>query len=99
VKWVVYATFAAEEYGVTSENVDAALELDQPRGPPPARRRARQHRGLGLNADAMYQAIKQVGNYAEIYDRNLGPDTPFDIPRGLNSSYVDGGLLYAPPFR
>ena len=40
-----------------------------------------------------------VGNYAEIYDRNLGPGTPFNLPRGLNASWKDGGLLYAPPIR
>ena len=43
--------------------------------------------------------ISQVGNYAEIYDRNLGPSTPFDLERGLNSLWTEGGLLYAPPYR
>jgi general L-amino acid transport system substrate-binding protein len=54
---------------------------------------------LGLNNDFCYQVIKQVGNYGEIYDRNLGPDTPFNLPRGLNEQYYNGGLIYAPPFR
>jgi general L-amino acid transport system substrate-binding protein len=54
---------------------------------------------LGLGNDFAYNIIKLVGNYAEIYDRNLGPDTPTYVPRGLNSLYTDGGLLYAPPFR
>ena len=99
VKWVVFATFAAEEYGVTSANVDAALDSINPEigrllGVDPD-----VVSGLGLAPDAMYQVIKQVGNYAEIYDRNLGPGTPFDLPRGLNAGYVDGGLLYSPPFR
>jgi general L-amino acid transport system substrate-binding protein len=99
VKWVVFATFTAEEYGVDSGNVDAARgsinpEIRRLLGVEPDA-----VVGLGLAADAMHQVISQVGNYAEIYDRNLGPNTPFDIPRGLNSSYVDGGLLYAPPFR
>ena len=99
VKWVVFATFTAEEYGVTSANVDAALgsinpEIRRLLGVEPDA-----VAGLGLAADAKFQVIKQVGNYAEIYDRNLGPNTPFDIPRGLTSSYVAGGLLYAPPFR
>jgi len=98
VQWVVFATFAAEEYGITSANVDEALgsispEIQRLLGVDPSRME-----GLGLSADAMYQVIKQLGNYAEIYDRNLGPETPFAIPRGLNSSYIDGGLLYAPPF-
>jgi general L-amino acid transport system substrate-binding protein len=99
VKWVVYATFAAEEFGITSQNVDAALESPNPEvrrllGVDPDN-----IRGFGLAADAMYQAISQVGNYEEIYNRNLGPDTQFDIPRGLNSLYTQGGLLYSMPFR
>ncbi len=98
VKWVVYATFAAEEYGITSANVDAALESPNPQvrrmlGVDPD-----QVRGLGLSSDALYQAILQMGNYGEIYDRHLGPDTQFDIPRGLNAPYTRGGLLYSPPF-
>ena len=43
--------------------------------------------------------IRQVGNYGEIYDRNLGPDTPFNLPRGPNNLWTNGGLLYSPPFR
>ncbi len=54
---------------------------------------------MSLNNDFCYQIIKQVGNYGEIYDRNLGPDTPFDLPRGLNALYTEGGIQYAPPFR
>jgi general L-amino acid transport system substrate-binding protein len=47
----------------------------------------------------MVKVIKQVGNYGEIYDRHLGPDTIFNLERGLNAQYTDGGLIYAPPFR
>ena len=47
----------------------------------------------------MVKVIEQVGNYGEIWDRNLGPDTPFNLPRGLNAQWTDGGLLYSPPFR
>jgi general L-amino acid transport system substrate-binding protein len=54
---------------------------------------------MGLNNDFCYQIVKQVGNYGEIYSRNLGPDTPFNLPRGLNALYTDGGLQYSPPFR
>jgi ABC-type amino acid transport system permease subunit len=53
---------------------------------------------LGLSNDWAYNIIKLVGNYEEVYNRNLGPDTPTYIPRGLNSLYTEGGLLYAPPF-
>jgi general L-amino acid transport system substrate-binding protein len=45
------------------------------------------------------KVIEQVGNYGEIWDRNLGPSTPFDLPRGVNAQWTDGGLLYSPPFR
>jgi general L-amino acid transport system substrate-binding protein len=100
VKWTIFATIAAEEYGVTSENVDEVLASTENQeilrllgqegelGPM-----------LGLSADWGYNVISQVGNYAEIYDRNLGENTATFIPRGLNSLYTDGGLLYAPPFR
>ena len=54
---------------------------------------------IGLDNDFCYQIIKQVGNYGEIFERHLGPDTPFNLPRGVNAQWVDGGLLYSPPFR
>jgi general L-amino acid transport system substrate-binding protein len=55
--------------------------------------------GLGLEADWVVDVITAVGNYGEIYDRNLGSSTPFALERGLNSLWTDGGLLYAPPYR
>jgi general L-amino acid transport system substrate-binding protein len=100
VKWVVYVTFAAEEYGITSANVDQEfIENEDPNvqrllGVDPEKVLE-----FGLEANAFLNVIKQVGNYAEIYERNLGESTPTYIPRGLNSSYMDGGLLYAPPIR
>ena len=99
VKWTVFALIAAEEFGVAQANVDAALANPNPEvqrllGVDPAN-----VTGIGLPADAFYQAIAAVGNYGEIYERNLGASTVFDIPRGLNAQYFDGGLLYAPPFR
>ena len=100
VKWIVFGTFAAEEYGVTSENVREVAETTQN----PAVQRFLGVEGealtqLGLDQDAMINMIEQVGNYEEIYNRNLGPDTQFDIPRGLNSLYTEGGLLFSMPFR
>ncbi|MDZ7800288.1 MAG: amino acid ABC transporter substrate-binding protein [Trueperaceae bacterium] len=100
VTWVVFGTIAAEEYGITSDNVRDVMESSQN----PAVRRMLGVDGqvleqLGLEQDAIVNAIEQVGNYEEIYNRNLGPDTQFDIPRGLNSLYTDGGLLFSPPFR
>lgn len=100
VKWVVFGTIAAEEYGITSENVE---EMAASSEDPVIRNlfgtEGDLGQGLGLDNDFMVDVISQVGNYAEIYDRNLGPDTPFDLPRGLNALYTDGGIMYAPPFR
>jgi general L-amino acid transport system substrate-binding protein len=100
VKWTIYATIAAEEYGVTSENVEDILgstenqEILRLLGP-----EGELGPMLGLGTDWGSNVISQVGNYAEIYDRNLGENTATFIPRGLNSLYTDGGVLYAPPFR
>ena len=100
VKWVVSATIAAEEYGVSSENVDDMLANSTN---PEIRRLLGAEGDLGLKFGLenpwAYNIIKLVGNYAEIYNRSLGEDTPTYIPRGLNSLYSNGGVLYAPPFR
>ena len=104
VKWVVYATIEAEELGITSENVSDLVETSEdavvqrllgvtPEGAEPF------ESGLGLEPDWVVTMIGAVGNYAEIYDRNLGPETPFNLERGLNSLWTEGGLLYAPPYR
>jgi general L-amino acid transport system substrate-binding protein len=55
--------------------------------------------GVGLPANYAAQVIAQVGNYAEIFDRNVGPDTALGLPRGVNALWTDGGLLYSPPYR
>jgi general L-amino acid transport system substrate-binding protein len=102
VDWVVYATLIAEEKGITSANIDAYLS-DNPDDSEAQRLFGNADYAtigdMGLARDAFYQVIKQVGNYAEIYIRNLGPDTPFNLPRGLNSLWTQGGLLYPPPAR
>ena len=54
---------------------------------------------MGLSADAFANAIKAVGNYGEVYERNLGPNTPIGLERGVNELWTNGGLLYAPPIR
>ena len=53
---------------------------------------------LGLSKDWALNAILAVGNYGEIFDRNLGPKTPLNLPRGLNALWKNGGLMYSPPF-
>lgn len=102
VQWVVFLTFAAEEYGVTSANVE---EIAASTTNPEIKRMLGGDENvdlgakLGLDKAFAVNVIKAVGNYAEIYDRNLGPDTQTAIPRGINNLYTEGGLLYAPPFR
>jgi general L-amino acid transport system substrate-binding protein len=104
IKWVVFATIQAEEFGIDSTNVvDMAASSDDPTvqrflGVTPAGADPFDS-GLGLEADWVVDVISQVGNYAEIFDRNLGPSTPFELERGQNSLWTDGGLLYAPPYR
>lgn len=99
VKWSVFATLEAEEKGVTSKNVDAMLKSEDPTirrllGVAPGLGAA-----LGLDERWAYNIIKQVGNYGEIFDRNLGAGSKLKLPRGLNAQWGQGGLQYAPPAR
>lgn len=99
-QWTVFTLFSGEEFDITSANVDSVMSS----ATNPEVRRLLGLEGdlglkLGLSNDWAYNILKLVGNYEEVYNRNLGPDTPTYIPRGLNSLYTDGGLLYAPPFR
>lgn len=99
VKWLHFALLTAEELGVTSENVDQMLSSENVNI-----RRLLGTEGtfgetIGLSNDWAYQAIKLVGNYGEIFDRNLGAGSNIGIDRGLNALWVDGGLQYAPPIR
>jgi general L-amino acid transport system substrate-binding protein len=103
VQWVVFATIQAEEFGITSQNVAATKASTNPDEDPEVGRFLGLvdgfDPGLGLSPDWAYNVISQVGNYKEIYLRNVGPSTPLGLPRGVNSLWTDGGLLYAPPFR
>lgn len=100
IKWSVFCTIAAEEMGIDSTNVDSFLGGEDPVIQNLLGEAGDLGVAMGLNNDFCYQIIKQVGNYGEIYDRNLGPDTPFNLPRGLNALYTtEGGIQYAPPFR
>ena len=99
-QWTVFVLFAGEEYGITSANVDDVKANTT--NPEVARLLGNEGElgaKLGLSNDWAYNVLKQVGNYEEVYNRNLGPDTPTYIPRGYNNLYTNGGLLYAPPFR
>jgi general L-amino acid transport system substrate-binding protein len=97
--WVVYCTLAGEEYDINSGNVADMIGSDDPVIQNILGVTGDLGLALGLTADFCARVITHVGNYAEIYDRNLGPDTPFNLPRGLNALYTNGGLQYAPPFR
>ncbi|MDJ0752970.1 MAG: amino acid ABC transporter substrate-binding protein [Ardenticatenaceae bacterium] len=99
VSWVVNCTFQAEESGVTQANVDEQLGSEDPAIQNLLGVTGDLGQALGLPNDFCYQVISQLGNYGEIYDRHLGPDTPLNLPRGLNEQYYNGGLIYAPPFR
>jgi len=101
VTWTAYALITAEELGVTSENVDQ-MRANQTASSD-VKRLLGTDGNVGvafkLDNDWGYRAIKQVGNYAQIYDRNLGPKTGLNFPRELNRLWKNGGLLYAPPIR
>jgi general L-amino acid transport system substrate-binding protein len=98
-KWTLNAMLNAEEFGVTSANVDKMkdskdpnirrlLGLDGPKG-----------KGLGIRDDWGYQVIKQVGNYGESFERTVGKGSPLQIARGVNALWNAGGFMYAPPIR
>jgi ABC-type amino acid transport/signal transduction systems, periplasmic component/domain len=99
VKWVHFGLINAEELGVTQANVKEMVNSDNP----DIRRLLGQDGNfgadIGLSNDWMVNVISAVGNYGEIFDRNIGPDTPLKIQRGLNALWTKGGLQYAPPVR
>ncbi|OPX55459.1 amino acid ABC transporter substrate-binding protein, PAAT family [Oceanospirillum multiglobuliferum] len=97
VKWSLYAMINAEEMGLTSKNIDKMMT----KGNPNIDRFAGKGitSGLGISGDWAYQIVKQVGNYGEAFDRNLGNGSPLKIERGLNALWNKGGLQYAPPMR
>ena len=99
VSWVIFGIITAEEYGITSENVDTFLNSEDPNVRRLLGVEGELGQGMGLANDFMVNVIRAVGNYEEIYNRHLGPETPLNIPRAQNQLYTEGGLLYAPPFR
>ncbi|MEL0635237.1 MULTISPECIES: amino acid ABC transporter substrate-binding protein [Marinomonas] len=100
VTWVMFVQVNAEEMGISSKNV-AQIKADSK---DPSVRRLLGAEGdmgkdLGLSADWAYNVIAKVGNYGEEFDRNVGKDSPLDLPRGLNNLWNNGGIMYAPPVR
>lgn len=100
VTWVVYGLLEAEENGITQANVD---KLKAESTDPVVQRLLGKSddtgKLLGLDRDWLARAIKAVGNYGEIYERNVGEKTPVNLPRGKNKLWSDGGLMYALPIR
>jgi general L-amino acid transport system substrate-binding protein len=100
VNWAVFATIQAEEWGITSANIDDFKTSDDPNilkwmgvevdG-------ATFNPGLGVPDDFNYQIVKQVGNYGEIYEEHIGG--PFGLPRGNNALWFNGGMMYAPEYK
>jgi len=99
VDFAVLAMIAAEDLGIDSQNVDEMLKSSDPNvqrflGVTPGNGKA-----LGLDEKWAYNIVKKVGNYGEIFERNVGEKTKLQIKRGLNAQWKDGGLMYAPPFK
>jgi general L-amino acid transport system substrate-binding protein len=99
VRWTLFAQIEAEEYGITSKNIDEMMKSDNPAikrilGVTPGMGKA-----LGVDEKWVYNIIKQVGNYGEMFERNVGMGSPLKIARGQNALWTQGGLQYAPPIR
>ncbi len=98
-KWVIFALLEAEEYGITQANVDQMKTSTDPAVQRILGTGEDTGKLLGLDKDWAYRAIKAVGNYGEIFERNVGPKSALKLPRGLNNQWNKGGLMYAPPIR
>lgn len=99
VTWSIQALIAAENFGITQANVDEMLEKDDPRirrflGTDPGNGAA-----LGLTEDFAYQIVKALGNYGEVFERNVGMDSPLKLERGYNALYSDGGVMFPLAFQ
>ncbi|MBH8561986.1 amino acid ABC transporter substrate-binding protein [Nostoc sp. CENA67] len=99
VKWVVYSLIKAEELGINSQNLGQFTNSNDPDIKRFLGTEGNLGQGIGLTNDFAARIVKHVGNYAEIYDRNLGPKTKLNLARGQNQLWTKGGLLYSPPFR
>ena len=99
VKWTLYAMVNAEELGVSSQNIDEALKSKRPDVMRFVGTEGAYGEELGLTKDWAARIIRHVGNYSEVYERNVGTGSPLGIPRGLNQLWSMGGIQYAPPIR
>ena len=99
LRWTIFALIGAEELGITSRNVDAMLKSDDPDirhflGVIPGNGKA-----LGLDERWAYNIVKTMGNYGELFERNVGRESAIKLDRGLNKLWTAGGLMFAPPLR
>lgn len=99
VRWALEAMIEAEEYGITSKNVDEMTKSTNPNIQRILGVSGDMGKGLGLDKKWAYNIIKQVGNYGESFERNLGMGSPLKLERGLNAQWTKGGIMYAWPIR
>jgi general L-amino acid transport system substrate-binding protein len=99
VRWTHFAMVDAEELGVSKANVDEKMKSDDPETRRMLGAEGQYGEALGLTNDWVYRIIKHVGNYGEVFERNVGQGSPLKIVRGLNALWTKGGLQYGPPFR
>ena len=99
IKWTLYAMINAEELGITSQNIDEALKSKKPDVMRLVGTEGAYGEDLGLSKDWAARIIRHVGNYGEVYERNVGDGSKLKIPRGLNQIWSAGGIQYAPPIR
>jgi general L-amino acid transport system substrate-binding protein len=99
VKWVLFAMLNAEELNVNKANVDEQMKSDNPEIKRLLGTEDNFGERLGLTKDWAYRIVKLVGNYGEVFDRNVGQGSPLRIARGLNALWTKGGIQYAPPIR
>ena len=99
VKWILFAMLNAEELNVTKANVEEQMKSDNPEVKRLLGTEDNFGERLGLTKDWVHRIVKQVGNYGEVFDRNVGQSSALKIARGLNALWTKGGIQYAPPIR
>lgn len=99
VKFATMALIEAEYLGISSKNVDQMLKSKDPKIQRFLRVSKGNGKALGLDEKWAYNIVKMVGNYGEVFERNVGKNTPLKLERGLNALWTDGGLMYTPPFK
>ncbi len=98
VKWTVFTLINAEELGITSANVTQMLTNEDPLIKRFLGKEGSVGQGMGLSNDFAFRIIKHIGNYGEVYERNVGEKSPLKLPRGANNLWTNGGLMYSPPW-